>query len=443
MKILLRYFSDRTTAITLLLVMLATNIIQYVAIDSAQSHGWIFPLYVFILYFTIKWHEKPKLVFACVIGYIIGLSAICRPTEAIMLFIPLFWGTQTKESAKEKWALVKQHKKHIWYALFFCFLGVLPQLIYWQIATGFFVYDVGSKWQFLNPFFSVLFGFESGWFIYTPVTIFFIVGMFFMSKRTLLGKPYPFNKAVLWYCLLTIYVIISWFDGNPDSTYSCRRFSEMLPVFSLPMAAYIQYLHAKKWRFVFYILGLYFIGVNIFQLWQYNKSILHDTDMNMAYYSHIYLNPHPTPLDMSLLDTNDYLSNESIYKMDIIAHIDTAMHLQANPNSPLLLYSLTLTDSINKSITDEWLKIEAEIKTTKGYWNTYLRSEIQEGNVIKQNKVRLFSPISWDGGNNKYAFYVKVPNCSVKNILRLKIFSKNEFEGVMNSLKVSLLKKGN
>lgn len=45
--ILLRYFSDSTTAITLLLVMLATNIIQYVAIDSAQSHGLIpnYPFY--------------------------------------------------------------------------------------------------------------------------------------------------------------------------------------------------------------------------------------------------------------------------------------------------------------------------------------------------------------------------------------------------------------
>lgn len=203
-KILLKYFSDLTTAITLLLVMLATNIIQYTAIDSAQSHGLIFPLYALILYFTIKWHEKPKIIFACIIGYIIGLATICRPTEAIILFIPLFWGTQTKESAREKWNLVKQHRRHLAYAVFFIFLGVLPQLIYWQIATGFFIYDVGSKWSFLNPFFSVLSGFESGWFIYTPVTVFFIWGMFYMSQRDVFGKPYPFKKAVIWFCLLNI-----------------------------------------------------------------------------------------------------------------------------------------------------------------------------------------------------------------------------------------------
>ena len=231
-NILLKFFSDKTTAFTLLLIMLATNIIQYVAIDNAQSHGLIFPLYVLILYFTIKWHEKPKIRWACLIGYIIGIATISRPTEAIMLFIPLFWGTQTKESAREKWSLVKQYKKHIFYALFFTFLGVLPQLIYWQIATGFFVYDVGSKWTFLNPFFRVLFGWEKGWFIYTPVTIFFIVGMFYM-------KSYPFKKSVLWFCLLNIYIIISWFDWRYGGSYSTRALSQSYPVFALPLAAYI------------------------------------------------------------------------------------------------------------------------------------------------------------------------------------------------------------
>lgn len=155
-KILLIYFSDATTAITLLLVALATNIIQYVAIDNGASHGPIFPLYVLILYTTIKWHTKPGIFWAVAIGIIFGLTCISRPTEAVMLFIPLLWGTQTKESAKEKWALVKQYKNHIYFLLVATFIAVLPQLIYWKITTGGFIYDVGSKWKFLNPFFRVI-----------------------------------------------------------------------------------------------------------------------------------------------------------------------------------------------------------------------------------------------------------------------------------------------
>lgn len=65
-KILLRYYSDHIVSITLLLLLLASNFIQYVSIDSAQSHGYIFPLYVLIIFFTIKWHET-KGIFSLVI----------------------------------------------------------------------------------------------------------------------------------------------------------------------------------------------------------------------------------------------------------------------------------------------------------------------------------------------------------------------------------------
>ena len=100
--ILLKYFSDLTTAITLILLLLATNFIQYASVDNAMSHAYIFPLYVLLLYFTLKWHHKPTAIWASLTGYIIGLATICRPTEAVMLFIPLLWNTHTKESAKEK-----------------------------------------------------------------------------------------------------------------------------------------------------------------------------------------------------------------------------------------------------------------------------------------------------------------------------------------------------
>ncbi len=434
-NILLRFFTDKNTAITLLLVMLASNIIQYVAIDSAQSHGLIFPLYVLILYFTIKWHEKPKLLWACLIGYIIGLASICRPTEAIMLFIPLLWNTHTKESAREKWALVKQHKKHVVYALVFIFLGVLPQLIYWQIASGFFIYNVGSKWVFLNPFFRVLFGWEKGWFIYTPVTIFFIVGMFYMKK-------YPFKKSVIWFCLLNIWIIISWFDWRYGGSYSTRALSHSYPVFALPLAAFVEYINGKKWRYLFYALGMYLIGVNLFQIVQYNRTILHYDDMNRRYYTSIYMNPHPTPLDMSLIDTNDYLSNEKGYIEQVLVHIDTVRHLQVSSNTPIALLNTTiLPDSIYKPAKEAWLKIEAEIKIDKGFSESYLNSELKIGNSVKHNRVRLFSPISIQGGTNEYSFYIKLPDCSHRDRLQLYIRSGSDFDGKVNKIKVTSFMK--
>ena len=75
-RFLLDYFDDKIVAITLLLLTIASNWVQYVAIDSAQSHVYIFPLYVWILFGTRAWHQKPTLNGAFLIGFIIGLATI-------------------------------------------------------------------------------------------------------------------------------------------------------------------------------------------------------------------------------------------------------------------------------------------------------------------------------------------------------------------------------
>jgi hypothetical protein len=294
-KVLLRYYSESITSLTLFAVILGTNLLQYVSVDGAMSHAFIFPLYAMVLWFTIRWHETPKMGFALAIGLLSGLAIISRPTELIIIFIPLLWSLETSGKLKSKWALVKTHKLHLVAAALGGIFGILPQLLYWKHATGSFVYDVGSKWYFLNPWWRVLVGFEKGWFIYTPMAIFMVAGLFFMK-----GKP--FRKAVLTFCLMNIWIIISWSDWRYGASYSTRALTQSYPVFMLGLAAIFERIGETKWRYIVLPLGIYLSAVNLFQIWQYNKTILHFDHMNFAYYKAIYLDKDPTPLDYSLLD---------------------------------------------------------------------------------------------------------------------------------------------
>jgi hypothetical protein len=76
-------------------------------------------------------------------------------------------------------------------------------------------------------------------------------------------------------------------------------------VLALPFAALIDRVRASRWRWPALTLALFLLGVNLFQIRQYNLTVLHYDDMNRAYYRAIYLNPEPTPLDFSLLDVTD------------------------------------------------------------------------------------------------------------------------------------------
>jgi hypothetical protein len=429
--ILLKFFNDKVVSITLLLLMLASNISQYISIDGAMSHSYIFPLYVLVLYATIKWHEKPKMLWASLIGITIGLATISRPTEMIMLFIPLLWGIQTKESSSEKWKKLLQNKSHLIVLILSGFLAILPQLIYWKLATGSFVFDVGSKWQFLNPHFRVLFGIENGWFIYTPITLFFIIGMFFM-------KDYPFKKSVITFCLLNIYLIIAWSDWRYGATYSCRALTQSYPVFALPFAAFINRIRDFKWKYIFYFPGIYLIIVNLFQIIQYNQSIIHYHDMNWRYYFNIYLDRHPTPIDMSLLDSNDILTKEKNYNQQILIYNDSSININIHEYTSKVLFETKLGQSTTSSSNKIcWLKVESKIKlSTSIGGGCYLNSELKTGDSIKLNRIRIVNPLTKYGQDNNYAFYIKIPAYFQKSHFKLYINSLSHFDGELKKMKV-------
>jgi hypothetical protein len=108
-KLLLRYFDDITTALTLLCLVLATNYLNYAAIDGAMTHNYLFTLLVFTVFFTQKWYEKATYWNSILLGSCIGLATITRPSDAIFALVPLVWMVGTKEIFLTKFNYLKQN----------------------------------------------------------------------------------------------------------------------------------------------------------------------------------------------------------------------------------------------------------------------------------------------------------------------------------------------
>jgi hypothetical protein len=427
--LLLKYFRDLTVALSIALLVLATNMIQYTSIDSAMSHVYIFPLYVLILYLTIKWHDKPHWKWAAGIGFVIGLATISRPTEAIMFLIPLLWNLQNKEESKKKWALVRSHWKQIFVLVAFGLLAISPQLIYWKYVSGDWVFNVGSKWVFLNPFFRVLFGWNTGWFIYTPITILFILGLFFV-------KNYPFRKSVIVFCLLNIWVVIAWWDWRYGATYSTRALVQSYPIFIFPFAAIIERITETKLKYLLYVAGVYLSGVNLFQIYQYNNYILHYRDMNRAYYSRIYLNGYPTTIDMSLLDSPNFIKDISDYDEIYLWRTEDPVRLHGEKSMLYADVEIPVGDC-----NQPWLRVNTNISVDSVFHPSIIKYVVIGERETRSGQYRIFNPLTRPNQANDYAFYVPLPEDDRSIRIELYVESEGLIRCFAESSSIILLSK--
>jgi hypothetical protein len=435
-KVLLHFFSDTIAAITLLMIGLSTNYIQYAAVESGMTHVYLFTMYAFMLLLTIRWHEKPQLLTALGIGLAFGVTTIARPTEAVIMFIPLLWSTQNKVVRQQKWKLLfYTHRTHFFATIVGAFMGIFPQMAYWKIVSGKWVYDVGSKWMFLNPNWQVLFGWEKGWFVYTPVVFFMVAGMFLMQ-----GKVY--KRAALTYLLLNVWIVIAWADWRYGASYSSRALVQSYPVLALAFALVVERISISKLKWPAIIFGAYLLIVNLFQIYQYNQTILHYNDNNRAYYAAIYLNPHPDPLDMSLLDTREMIRDTNAFKQTRLMLVDTLVTIHAKDHPKQLLLQQPVNQILNtKPGKTAWLCITAQVKSEYGAFNSHLTTLIQTDEGRKQTNCRLENGICERKAWNTIAYYFKVP--AEYNRGLLSIFAETSAEDLIEvrNLKVQVLEE--
>lgn len=396
--VLRRYFTEPVVALTLLLLGLSTNYVQYVAVDSALTHGFLFAVYALVLWLIVRWHETPQLRLVFFIGLVIGVACITRPTEGVMLFLPLLW----QKDGMHKGRFFRQQPAQLGWALTGGLLGILPQLVYWKAVTGGWIYNVGAKFLFFRPHWQVLFGWEKGWFIYTPVALLMAAGLFFM-------RTYPFRKAVLTFSLLNVWIVIAWADWRYGASYSCRALVQSYPVWALPLAAVLTKVLNSRLRYFAWPLSGFLLYLNLFQIGQYNRTILHYDDMNRQYYRAIFLNPSPDPLDMSLLDTDEIIRDTGAYRVRYTLHWDSTFMINKakQPKAVFLEKPVNQLEGYDAG-KEQWLRLTAQVQSDWGAFETNLVTELTLNERRKRTACRMENGISVPREWNTVVYYFRL-----------------------------------
>jgi hypothetical protein len=293
-NILKQYFPDNVISVVLLIIALGTNIIQYVTKEASFPHSYNFFLFAAFVRLTQLWLTQQKIKYTLLMGIVLGLITLVRPTNGIIAFVFLFWSIHSLQTFKQRLILFLNKSHHLILIILICIIIWIPQLLYWKYITGSYLYyPYGEEgFFFTSPrIFETLFGFRKGWLLYTPVMILPIAGFFLMIKK---HKTLLLSLSLFF--ILNLYVISSWWCWWYGGSYGNRAFIDSFVVLSIPLAAFIEHFFTKtRRRFILYGILALFVIHNAFQWLKYTNNAIHWDSMSKDAYCETLFKLRPTP----------------------------------------------------------------------------------------------------------------------------------------------------
>lgn len=307
-KILKKYFNPLTTSVTLILTVLATNLLYYATCEPGMNHVFNFCLMATALLLIDKWLRKPSIKNSVFTGLLIGLISLIRPSNTLIVLFFLLWNCRTWPEIRKRLLFFRSNYRVVLIMSLAAILVWVPQMIYWKMQTGHIIYNsyVGEQFYFGNfNTYKALLGYRKGWLVYTPVMFFAIAGFFFMNKE--LKK---IRTSVIVFLILFVYVVFSWWCWWYGGSYGSRPMIDIYAILAIPLAAIVEKGVNGRILLKIFTAGVVFIFVyhGIFQTRQYIHGAIHYDSMTKKAYWISFGKQHPRDAFFTLLQSPDYKS---------------------------------------------------------------------------------------------------------------------------------------
>ncbi len=286
-KLLLKLnIKDSVIAITIILIFFGTHVLNYSLNEPAMSHVYSFSLVSAFLYFSYQVFNSGKRKYFLLAAATLGLIILVRPINGIVLFIIPLWSDSFKEFIERmKNIFFKQTKTMIFAGVVFK-LTVLIQAFVWLAQNGKMIqwsYKDNGLYFFSPNTLKMLFGFNAGFFIYTPLCLLLMLGFVPLFKENTFKFFALFLFLIFVFYLFSCHWAYTYFDG-----LSIRPMVDVMPVFAIVGAKLISSAEGKLKTITVSALGLFLI-LNLITCYQYKAGILPPASMNYQKYKYIFL----------------------------------------------------------------------------------------------------------------------------------------------------------
>jgi hypothetical protein len=214
--------------------VIATPLLFY-CLETSYAHNFSFFLFGLFADHLFKLKTNQSLKQKFIIGLIIGLIVLVRPTNLIiLLMVPFILGSKIDFTQFLK-SFFQDRSKPL-FALTLGFFSVFSLiLLVWKWESGnWFIWSYsGEGFNFLSPqLFECLFGFRVGLFLQIPIMIVSVIGSYFLYK----SNPFRFSIWII-YFLSIIWIFSSWWCWDFYSTFGSRAYTEHLFFLLIPIVS--------------------------------------------------------------------------------------------------------------------------------------------------------------------------------------------------------------
>ncbi len=247
-RLLLRWFSDLATAMTLVAIGLGTSLLHYLAYDSSYSHAFSFAAISMTMLTVIRWLERPgSWSRAIAAGLAAGLVIAVRPANIVAILPLALFGVFSRPTLMAQLRLLAHHWRHLLAAAAAASPAVIATLLAWRYAAGqlrLFTYGPTEQFSFLHPKWQVLYSFRPhGLLPYAPVLILALIGLVPLYRRT---PQWTWSIALA--LALETYLLASWRAWPLGHAFGHRGYVDAVGLFALPLAALFAAVWRTRWK---------------------------------------------------------------------------------------------------------------------------------------------------------------------------------------------------
>jgi hypothetical protein len=280
-RVLQRHVSDGVTLATLVTITFGTNYFHYLTFDATFSHPFAFFLVAALLWITTTWWHSPTSSRTVTLGLVVGALFLVRHSHLLLVLIPALY------RPSELWA----RRGLIALAGLVALVVALPQLAIYKAVTGAWIVSpyslLPATMSFGSPELAgILVTLPKGLFFWSPALLASVAGVFLLRDD---ARAFRWSTVVVF--LLLAWLVGSWYDWQFGGSYGHRGFTDVLPLFAIPMAAAFTRLAqaSSPVRLGGATLVAVAVVLSFFQMLQYWRGLIPFQNTTWADYSGIFL----------------------------------------------------------------------------------------------------------------------------------------------------------